>query len=327
MRINGWIVTGVFGVFLGVGLSACQDRIIIDREAPFGSKVVRLGDVEVAAVDGTAIYLSDVEQLARAKGDLLSSQSIDPNSSLFKSTLRELIDQRVLGLAAITQALDQRESAKRRQATALEQLYGRFVIEKALSENVTDETIKRLFDEQKDLNDRGPERRARLIVVATQEEADEALKRLEDGEEFGVLAGILSIDEATRHKNGDLGYFSRNMLEPEISKAVFETPLKSLAPMFETEVGFHILEVLSQRSVPQRSFEEMEPELREFLTYETINNLIAQLRTESDIRLNVASSLDTPPPTLVPRDVPNDNDENLIVTSEDQVNDKVDLDQ
>ncbi|MEP6343936.1 MAG: peptidylprolyl isomerase [Maricaulaceae bacterium] len=279
---------------LTVGLSACQGRSVIDREAPFGSKVVRLGDVEVAAVDGTAIYLSDVEQLARAKGDLTSTQSIDPNTSLFKTTLRELIDQRVLGLAAITQSLDQSESSKRRQATALEQLYGRFVIEKALSEKVTDEAIMRLYEEQKALNDRGPERRARIIVVATQEEADDALQRLEDEEEFGVLAGILSIDEATRNKNGDLGYFSRNMLEDDIAKITFATPLKQVAPIFETDAGFHILEVVSERNVPQRPFEDMEAELREFLTYETINNMISDLRAESDIRLNVAAPLDTP---------------------------------
>ena len=323
MHINGLVMTLV----LSVGLSACQGQSVIDREAPFGSKVVRLGDVEVAAVDGTAIYLSDVEQLARAKGDLALAQSLDPKSPLFKATLRELIDQRVLGLAAITQSLDQTESAKRRQATALEQLYGRFVIEKALLEKVTDEAIMRLYEEQKALNDRGPERRARVIVVATQEEADDALQRLEDGEEFGVLAGILSIDEATRNKNGDLGYFSRNMLEKKIAKAAFETPLKTIAPVFETETGFHILEVVSQRNVPQRSFEDMETELRDFLTYETINNMIRDLRAASDIRLNVAAPVDKSPAIGVQGDALENEDPNLIVTPDDQAGDDVKVDQ
>ena len=318
MRINGLIMTSMLALGLGLGVSACQDRIVIDREAPFGSKVVRLGDVEVAAVDGTAIYLSDVEQLARAKGDLAATQSIDPNTSLFKSTLRELIDQRVLGLAAITQSLDQTETAKRRQATALEQLYGRFVIEQALRDKVTDEAIERLYEEQKALNDRGPERRALLIVVATQEEVDEVLTRLDEGEEFGVLAGILSIDAATKNKNGDLGYFSRDMLGPDISKAVFGTPLKSLAPVFETEDGFHIVKVMSQRQVPQRSFEDMEPELREFLTYETINNMIRDLRSESDIRLNVAAPLDTSPQSSTPEDETVSDDADLVPTPDDQ---------
>jgi len=288
MRVKWLIIPAL----MSITLLACQDRIVVDREAPFGSKVVRLGDVEVAAVDGTAIYLSDVEQLARTQGNLTSTQTIDLNSPLFKMTLRELIDQRVLGLAAITQSLDQTETAKRRQATALEQLYGRFVIETALREAVTDENIKRLFEEQKTLNTRGPERRARLILVETQEDADAAVKRLEAGEDFGVLAGVLSIDAATKNKNGDLGYFSQDMLPPMIAKTAFATPLKSVAPTFETENGFHILEVLSQRATPQRSFEEMEAELREFLTYETINNVIAELRTQSDIRLNVAVPLD-----------------------------------
>ena len=49
-------------------------------------------------------------------------------------------------------------------------------------------------------------------------------------------------------------------------------------------------------------------------------------RTESDIRLNVVSSLDTQSPTVVQSNVPNNNDDNLIVTTDDQVNDKVELD-
>jgi len=296
-----WVV---LSTVLAVGISACQDRVLVDREVPFGSKVVRLGDVEVAAVDGTSIYLSDVEQTARAKGALTGAQNIDPDTALFKSTLRELIDQRVLALAAVTEALDQSETAKRRRAAVLEQLYGRLVIENELNIHVTDAALKRLYEAQSNLNSRGPERRARLIVVATQEEADAALKRLDAGEDFGVLAGVLSIDEATQNKNGDLGYFSRDMLARPVAKAAFETALKDRAPVFETEDGFHILEVTDQRVAAQRSFEDLEAELREFLTFETINNKIQTLRQGSDIRLNVVSALDRPQSNDVAASVP-----------------------
>jgi len=310
MQMNLRIITWLIGLGLMGGLIGCQDKIILDREAPFGSKVVRLGDVEVAAVDGTAIYLSDVEQLARIKGELADTQSIDPNSPAFKTTLRELIDQRVLGLAAITQSLDVTETAKRRRALALEQLYGRFVIEDALRENVTDEVVQRLYEEQKALNNRGPERRARLIVLESQEDAEAALERLDGGEDFGVLAGVLSIDKPSANNNGDLGYFSRDMLGQDIAKMAFDAPLKSVTPIFESPAGFHILEVLSQRAPTQRSFEEMEPELREFLTYSTINKTIKTLRERSDIRLNVAATLDTPPEIEQAPDTASDNVEN-----------------
>jgi len=309
-----WLL--IYGL-ASAGLLACQDKIVLDHAAPFGSKVVRLWDVEVATVDGTAIYLSDVEQMARTQGKLSDTQMIDPNSPLFKSILRELVDQRVLGLAAITQSLDQTQAAKRRQAIALEQLYGRLVIEAALDETVTDSAVRRLFEEQQALNDRGPERRARLILVATQEEADAVLTRLDEGEDFGVLAGILSIDEATRNKNGDLGYFSQQVLDQKIAKTVFQTPLKQRAPVFETEAGFHIIEVMSQRSVSQRSFEEMETELREFLTYEAINTTIRDLRARSDIRLNVVAPLDRPP-SIHTGDVD-------ILETESQAQDKTDV--
>lgn len=305
MRLKGF----VFFAVLIMGVNGCQDRIIVDQQVPFGAKVTRLGDVEVAAVDGTSIYLSDVEQMARAKGALAETQKLDIKSALFETTLKELVDQRVLALAAVTETLDQTETAKRRRAAVLEQLYGRLVIENELKKHVTDAAIKRLYEAQRTLNNRGPERRARLILVASQEEADAVLKRLDDGEDFGVLAGILSIDEATQNKNGDLGYFSRDMLADAVAKAAFETDINRLAPVFETEDGFHILEVTGQRKAPQPSFEDMEPELREFLTFETINNKITALREGSDIRLNVATSIDRPqisqavPPEELPQNI------------------------
>ena len=102
----------------------------------------------------------------------------------------------------------------------------------------------------------------------------------------------------------------------------FAAPLKSLTPIFETPAGFHILEVLSQRTPPARSFEEMEAELREFLTYSTINKTINMLRERSDIRLNVAASLDRPPeieavPDQSSDDRPDDIENNSALTAPD----------
>ena len=198
-------------------VTACQGGSILDRKAPFGSKVVRFGDVEVATVDGTAIYLSDVEQAARIKGQIADNATLDPSSPIFHKNLRQLIDQRVLGLAAITQSLDQSEEAKRRLARAKEQLYGRFMIENVLASEVTDEDVRRLYDEQKSLNAQGEERRVRHIVVETREDAETVETRLENGEDFVTLAGILSLDEASINNGGDLGFFSRGMLGQEIS--------------------------------------------------------------------------------------------------------------
>jgi len=63
----------------------------------FGEGVVRLGDTEIAEIDGTKIYLSDVERTA---------------------ALDELIDQRLLALDALRQSLDQKDETRRRLAAS-----------------------------------------------------------------------------------------------------------------------------------------------------------------------------------------------------------------
>ena len=45
-------------LFIGViTLAGCQDRLVMSDNSPFGEGVVRLGDTEVAEIDGTKIYL------------------------------------------------------------------------------------------------------------------------------------------------------------------------------------------------------------------------------------------------------------------------------
>lgn len=64
---------------------------------------------------------------------------------------------------------------------------------------------------------------ARQIVVATQQDAQNALTRLAAGEAFAELAHELSLDDATRDKGGDLGWFPRQsgLVPPEIEDPAF----------------------------------------------------------------------------------------------------------
>jgi len=68
--------------------------------SPFGEGVVRLGDTEVAEIDGTKIYLSDVERTAAAQGLIEEGSPLTPGQPVFQKVLDELIDQRLLAAGA-----------------------------------------------------------------------------------------------------------------------------------------------------------------------------------------------------------------------------------
>ena len=60
------------------------------------------------------------------------------------------------------------------------------------------------------------------ILVETSEDAEKIRARWETGENFADLALEVSLDEASREKGGDIGWFPRGVLSPTLDYAAFE---------------------------------------------------------------------------------------------------------
>jgi parvulin-like peptidyl-prolyl isomerase len=93
--------------------------------------------------------------------------------------------------------------------------------------------------------------RARHILVATAEEAQALLERLQGGEDFGELASVYSLDLSTRPGGGDLGWFGEEQLTaPELEQAAFAMNPGDPAQVVQSALGYHLLEVLQREPRP-----------------------------------------------------------------------------
>ncbi len=276
-------------MFCGLALSACQGASIVDEKTPLDTKIVRLGDTVVAQVSGTSIFLSDVEHAALIKGKMQPGQIITPKDAVFQTTLDELIDQRLLALEALRRSLDQNNEARRRLAAARERILATVVIEKLITEKVTDESVQRMYDEQKALQGNAEQVRARQIVVGTEEKAQELKKLVESGGNFSALAKEFSIDQSTGDIGGDLGYFTQNSIEEAIAKVAFTLEKGKISEPFEASGGWHILTVLDRRALPRPTLEAIRPEIVNLMTYEEIQKFLKFLRASSDIQLKTGT--------------------------------------
>lgn len=275
----------IYALIASLTLSACQDRLVMSDNSAFGEGVVRLGDTEVAEVDGTKIYLSDVERTAASQGLIDEGSPLTPGQPVFQKVLDELIDQRLLALDALRQSLDQKDETRRRLAASRERILGNVLVENHLQDTVNETTIRRMYDEQASLRDRGDEVQARHILVKDEETAKDIYKTLIDGGDFAALAREISEDEGSRDKGGNLGYFTQDMLEDTFTKIAFSTKKGSLSEPFKTEFGWHILQVQDRRKAAQPSFEEMRAEIKNFMTYDEIQNILISLRAQGDVKL------------------------------------------
>lgn len=83
--------------------------------------------------------------------------------------------------------------------------------------------------------------RASHILVKTEEQAKEILKRLDAGESFEKLAMEKSLCPS-RKRGGSLGEFSRGQMVREFEKAVFSAK-KGQIILAKTQFGWHIIRV------------------------------------------------------------------------------------
>lgn len=74
-------------------------------------------------------------------------------------------------------------------------------------------------------------------------------QRIIDGERFSTLAVLYSEDPGSARRGGELGFRSKNELDPEFAKAAFR--LKDdggISRIVESEFGFHIIQLIAKES-------------------------------------------------------------------------------
>ncbi|MBE7177938.1 MAG: peptidylprolyl isomerase [Mucilaginibacter polytrichastri] len=82
----------------------------------------------------------------------------------------------------------------------------------------------------------------------------EALRtRIKNGEDFGTLARLYSEDPGSATQGGDLGFFDRQMMTKEFTAWAFRLKPNEISPVFETEYGFHFLQVTERRGEQARA--------------------------------------------------------------------------
>jgi len=91
---------------------------------------------------------------------------------------------------------------------------------------------------------------ARVILVATQEEADKLVAQLTAGADFATLAVDNSIDPS-RINGGDLGWFPiSGLTQPEVAQAAFGMQPHQISQPVQSVLGFHIIQVLERGMRP-----------------------------------------------------------------------------
>lgn len=88
--------------------------------------------------------------------------------------------------------------------------------------------------------------RASHILVQTEDEANDLLKKLEDGADFGELAQEYSMCPSKRD-GGDLRFFGRGMMVKPFEDAAFDLEVGQVSAPVETQFGWHLIKLTDKK--------------------------------------------------------------------------------
>jgi peptidyl-prolyl cis-trans isomerase NIMA-interacting 1 len=71
--------------------------------------------------------------------------------------------------------------------------------------------------------------------------ADEVLKKVKAGGDFSELATQYSDDKGSKDRQGSVGSFRREDMDPKFSEVAFGLAVGATSDLVETEFGFHII--------------------------------------------------------------------------------------
>lgn len=132
---------------------------------------------------------------------------------------------------------------------------------------------------------------ARHILLETEEEAEAALARLEEGEDFEALTREISIDESTKEEGGDLGWFTSDDLgvPAEVVETAFSLKVEEISDAVKSQSGYHIIEVLGRE---ERELDSFVLQMRQWKAFE---DWLQEQRQSEEVQRNWSS--DKVPPS------------------------------
>ena len=264
---------------------------------------------------GLKILLSRATDADKAKGKEMFQKGLDRLKKDNKLTDAEF-DQKLASSLKI-QGITREEWDKQR----LDQATAGAVLERELKVSVTDEEVKKFYDENPAKFEQPEKVRASHILFATidlatrtdlsdeqkkakRKLAEDTRKRVVAGEDFAKLVKEYSDDTGSKDQGGEYT-FPRGQMAPEFEAAAFSLGTNQVSDIVTTQFGYHIIKLNEKIPAKKVALAEVSDDLKEGLKTQELQkqlpDYLEKLQKEAnveilDARLKPVDPLDAPKP-------------------------------
>ncbi len=252
-------------------------------------------DTVLATVNGKKITQLDVTLATEDLGSNISQQLKGKARDAY--LLDYLIDGTLVSEKAKADKLDQTSDFGKKVDYAKNKILMESLLTVIAKSATSDAALHAIYDQAAKAQKPEEEIRARHVLVATEADAQAALKRLKNGEDFAKVAKDVSKDPGG--EGGELGWFTKERMVPAFADAAFKLQPGQYSDPIKTQFGWHIIQVEGRRQKTFPPFDQVKDQLVRYAIQKAQSDLIIELRKTAKIERTAAAP---PAPELAPAD-------------------------
>ena len=184
-----------------------------------------------------------------------------------RAVLNQLIGNKLLLLDAQKNLYEAESEFRAQLARLKDDLLVNYAADKAISAvKVTEEDIKKYYEENQEQFVTGESVNASHILVSSEEEALDVLAKINGGEMTFEEAAQTYSSCPSKDAGGSLGDFTRGQMVPEFDTAVFEMNVGEVtAAPVKTQFGYHLIKLNAKNESKALDLAEIRGELEQML--------------------------------------------------------------
>jgi peptidyl-prolyl cis-trans isomerase C len=203
---------------------------------------------------------------------------------LYPQLLEKAIVTKILSAKGYEQKLQNEKEVKERLKDAEAQIVADTYIRRTVGPKISDEKIEARYKELSSKFKPEDEVRARHILVPTEAEANELLKKIKDGADFAKLASEKSKDSGSAKQGGDLGYFPRSAMVKSFAEAAFGMKVGDISDKpVKSDFGYHIIKVEDRRKSSPPPLSEVKEQIRNQVGQDMVSDMIKDMEAKAKV--------------------------------------------
>lgn len=179
-----------------------------------------------------------------------------------QAVLDQLIAKNLFLFEAQNNSYENDPKFKSDLAKVRDEMLANFAIEKELSSiEVTDDEVKKFYDEHKNEFVSGESVEASHILVDSEEKAKNLLADIKSGAISFAEAAKANSSCPSAEQGGSLGKFTRGQMVPEFDTAAFSMNVGDISEPIKTQFGYHLIHLTAKNEASEIPFEQIRENL------------------------------------------------------------------